>query len=495
MDLPALSVESVANESLCMKNRFDEYRVTRELVPPDVQYELLYDSAVSSEALEIEQAILPLVPQPCGHDLIRVGGSGDGGYLLPDDLAGVEACFSPGMNNLKNFEDELAARFGIRSFMCDYSSDPSRFLTPLVDGMQFFEKKWLDVNATADSINIDDWVRSASSSGADLLLQMDIEGAEYRNILYAAVETLSRFRIISIELHGLDLLAERGFLRGIFAPTIRKLSSLFTCVHAHANNSCGVSRFAAGLEVPDVLEVTLLRHDRVNGAAHRPILPNPLDVLNAPDRPPLHLAGPWLRHADPVRSDLAAIRQSMQWLAGRVQRHELQLDSIAHLLTVDRIRALDQKRNLARGKLAWQSSLSIWSSDEGAKGALNGNKTGGCGFHTNCDRDPWWMVDLGAAFFISDIVVYNRVDFCSERSRTLRASVSLDASQWLLIYDHKDREPFGGVGSLKPPLLISLADVRARFVKLECVGETYFHLDEVEVFESAAEPVGGSPYY
>jgi hypothetical protein len=478
----------ICARSLYMKNRFDEYGVTRELVQPHDHFDLLVRSDSPSDAVEIEKAILPLVPQPCGHSLILVGGRRDGGYLIPEDLSGIEACFSPGVYNFKNFEDELALRFGIKSFMCDYSSDPTSLLTPLMDGMQFFEKKWLDVKAGAQSIDIDDWVRSASSSGADLLLQMDIEGAEYRNILHASTETLSRFRIISVELHGLHLLGEYGFLQGIFAPTIRKLASLFTCVHAHANNSCGVTELGPGIEVPDVLEVTFLRHDRVKSTGSRPILPNPLDVLNTPDNPPLHLTGLWLRHADPVRSDLVAVRQSVEWLTARVQRHNLELNSLAHLLAIDRIRTLDPTINVARGKVATQSSLWPGSTAESANGAINGIKTGSFGFHTLCELNPWWMVDLGEMFIISDIVVYNRVDFCSERSRTLKVSISLDAQKWQLIYDHEGREPFGGAWSLKPPLLVGLANVRARFVKLECAEETYFHLDEVEVF-GQREPV------
>jgi FkbM family methyltransferase len=92
------------------------------------------------------------------------------------------------------------------------------------------------------------------------------------------------------------------------------------------------------------------------------------------------------------------------------------------------------------------------------------------------------MVDLRGAFSISDIAIYNRVDSCPERSRTLRASISLDGVRWHLVYDHSNREPFGGMGSSKPPLLIMLADACARYVKLECVGQTCFHLDEVEIF-------------
>jgi hypothetical protein len=38
-----------------------------------------------------------LHPVVTTHPLIRVGAHGDGGYLVPDDLDGIAACFSPGV--------------------------------------------------------------------------------------------------------------------------------------------------------------------------------------------------------------------------------------------------------------------------------------------------------------------------------------------------------------------------------------------------------------
>lgn len=43
-------------------------------------------------------------PVPCPYRLIRIGGHEDGAYLVPDDLANVRACFSPGVSNHKDFE-------------------------------------------------------------------------------------------------------------------------------------------------------------------------------------------------------------------------------------------------------------------------------------------------------------------------------------------------------------------------------------------------------
>lgn len=120
-----------------------------------------------------------LVPRPCPYELIRIGGLGDGAYLIPDDLEGIDSCFSPGVSNYKDFEDALVEQYEIKCHMCDYSSDPSRLRTPLIEGMQTFKRKWLDINRSSDSISLQNWIDEYSpDSSRDLILQMDIEGAE-----------------------------------------------------------------------------------------------------------------------------------------------------------------------------------------------------------------------------------------------------------------------------------------------------------------------------
>jgi hypothetical protein len=149
-------------------------------------------------------------------------------------------------------------------------------------------------------------------------------------------------------------------------------------------------------------------------------------------------------------------------------------------------RLLRDVDNVAKGKKATQSSLSEWSTSEGPNGAINGNKTGGFGFHTLCEENPWWMVDLGEIYDISEIAIYNRIDARPDRSKTLVVSASIDGNDWIAVYDHNGRPPFGGIKLVngRPPILITLDGVRARFVRLQLAEKTYLHLDEVEIYSS-----------
>lgn len=240
-----------------------------------------------------------LRPKPCPVDLLRVGGNRDGAYLLPQDLAGIVGCFSPGVKNRKAFEDELAASYGIPSYLCDKSSDVDQFKTPLIPGSQKFRKVWLDTVDSDDSVTLETWVREEVSKPGDVVLQMDIEGGEYRVLLATPVALLRRFRILVLEFHGLQKLNDPSVLSQVMLPLFRKLDADFVCVHAHANNGSVQFRSRpAGVACPRLLEVTLLRKDRFPNQVNKKakvLIPHPLDIpRNARGKKPIFLDEWWL---------------------------------------------------------------------------------------------------------------------------------------------------------------------------------------------------------
>jgi hypothetical protein len=75
------------------------------------------------------------------RELIRIGGDGDGAYLLPNVLDGLAACFSPGVADVSTFETEFPDRFGIPSYLCDASVTGESL--GLRDDPYWFSRKWL----------------------------------------------------------------------------------------------------------------------------------------------------------------------------------------------------------------------------------------------------------------------------------------------------------------------------------------------------------------
>lgn len=234
----------------------------------------------------VRDLITQLHPVSTRYPLIRVGSDGDGGYLLPDDLDGIVACFSPGVSVWAPFEADLIAR-GIPCFMADASVDASP-----IAGASFI-KKYIGVVNDETTIRLDDWVAEKASSEGDLLLQMDIEGAEWPVLLNVSDDVLRRFRVIVIELHDLERLLDKHALeiiRGVFARLLRD----FHVVHSHPNNYGQIVR-KRDLVIPRVLEMTLLRKDRAAPTGFATAFPHPLDRTNAPRQRDVALPAAWYR--------------------------------------------------------------------------------------------------------------------------------------------------------------------------------------------------------
>ncbi|GHB37818.1 hypothetical protein GCM10007094_28930 [Pseudovibrio japonicus] len=210
-------------------------------------------------------------PKMTDFELIRIGGAGDGGYLIPDDLEGISACFSPGVGPFVRFEEELAGR-GIPSFLVDASVD-----RPPVDNPKFsFQKKYLGVEDSGDYIRLDSWLEQSAPNKGDLLLQMDIECGEYDVLFDSDQSILSRFRIIVIEFHDLPSLLDPIAFK-LFYHIFRRLLENFEVVHIHPNNCALPVRSKNGFAIPPVMEFTFLRRDRIENSRPANTFPHPLD--------------------------------------------------------------------------------------------------------------------------------------------------------------------------------------------------------------------------
>lgn len=229
-----------------------------------------------------------LHPISPNQEMIRLGPKGDGGYLLPEDLEGIYACFSPGVSLESGFEKDCAER-GMKVFLADKSVDG-----PAEEHALFrFTKKFIGATSNEEFMTLDDWVcASLSEQDSDLLLQMDIEGYEYEVFLSTSKALMNRFRIIVAEFHGLHLFWSEPFFN-LASRAFDKILQTHSCVHIHPNN-CGGSIKKAGMEIPHLMEFTFLRSDRISHSSYRSIFPDSLDCDNT-DNATLPLPSCWYR--------------------------------------------------------------------------------------------------------------------------------------------------------------------------------------------------------
>lgn len=248
----------------------------------------LYISQTNTERALLEKIVSKFKAIDGGVTLIRMGGDYDGGYLVPDDLEGIKYCFSPGVSDLANFELDCLNR-GIISFMADYSVDKPPLKLP---GCRFL-KKFVGAYNNETTITLEKWISGSlpQDHKEDLMMQMDIEGAEYETLLATPDYILEKFRIIIVEFHHFNHLDNKSHYNLVNA-TIEKLRERFEPVHLHANNYEVVTN-VNGVLMPNIIEVTFLRKDRVKDNTCLRALPHVLDLPNNPQRADIALPLIW----------------------------------------------------------------------------------------------------------------------------------------------------------------------------------------------------------
>ena len=221
----------------------------------------------------LRELISQLRPIPAGRPMIQLGSEGDGGYLVPDDLEGLECCFSPGVGTNSTFEMDLAER-GIRVLLADKSVQGPASNHPKFSFLPCFVASYTD--PSHHLISMEEWSarENVDRGTGDLILQMDIEGCEYEVIHSLGETLLKRFRIIVIEFHNLHQLLNCnhfGYMHRAFTKLLRD----HAVVQVQRNFVSGSVRYG-DLEVPKLMEFTFYRRDRIeqNGRLQAPESPS-----------------------------------------------------------------------------------------------------------------------------------------------------------------------------------------------------------------------------
>jgi len=219
-----------------------------------------------------------------GETKLRIGGPGDGGYVLVDRLRPGQAVMSFGVGPTIGFDLDLAAR-GHPVLLFDHTID---HLPAEHAGFTWYRE---GVSGESDPsrglFTLADHMAKLPPGGEAPILKMDVEGAEWDVLTETPMGLLRRFEQIVIELHELPRLEERGF-RSMAWKALATLSSAFTLCHVHANNF-GAIATVSGFPVPETLEVTYIRSDLVAPAPSTTFYPTALDSGNCLDWPDLPL--------------------------------------------------------------------------------------------------------------------------------------------------------------------------------------------------------------
>jgi hypothetical protein len=248
-----------------------EVRALRHLVPADWN--------------AFARMMKPLVPHRArGVEKIRVGAAGDGGYIMLNDTAGIEAAYSLGIGGDVSW-DLAMARLGLPIFQFDHTVEGPPVAHEL---FRFHQRKIGPVPDPASrTVSLDQLLRDNAHLGRNLILKIDIDGAEWDVIDQLDGDLLKNFRQIICELHDLNRFIDPAW-NARAARVIAKLTRCHRLIHVHGNNF--VLPFWNGVaDFPDVLEASFALASAFDLVESDETFPGLLDCANARGTPDIPL--------------------------------------------------------------------------------------------------------------------------------------------------------------------------------------------------------------
>lgn len=186
-------------------------------------------------------------------EFIRVGKEYDGGYTMINDFDETIIAYSYGISNDVSW-DQAMADHKIHSYMYDHTISALPYENPFFH----WKKEGVCGKVKIDNCaSVDTHLKvNGHNLCRNLILKMDVEGAEWDVLMDIKPETLSQFKQIVFEFH--DMYSPQLFSK--ICKVLSKLNETHQCVHVHGNN-CGPSSSIAGMVMPYAIEILYVRKE------------------------------------------------------------------------------------------------------------------------------------------------------------------------------------------------------------------------------------------
>ncbi|EGK7522354.1 TPA: hypothetical protein ACHD50_001385 [Campylobacter lari] len=203
-------------------------------------------------------------------DLIRVGGVGDGGYVMYNgggerylnNFDGV--ALSLGVSEYSPWDLEMAEK-GIKVIEYDGSIEKCPYKHKNI----IFNKKFIGNANDKNTITLEQVIKDNNLTKNNNILQCDIENCEWDMLENIDFEILNKyFSQIIFEFHGCNPEEEQGV--SLRTKILEKLNNYFIPVHLHFNNH-GKIFYSNSLFLSTTLEVTYIRKDilKIDGLVYK----------------------------------------------------------------------------------------------------------------------------------------------------------------------------------------------------------------------------------
>jgi FkbM family methyltransferase len=245
------------------------------------------DQGMGDSVRSILRLISPM--DVVGGTLVRKGCQNDGGYIMLDSGLHGAVAYSLGIAGDVSWDLDMA-HLGCQIYQYDHTIEALPVSNPAFH--------WFRIGIAAQDspdgtmCTLDTLIQRNDHVGRnDLVLKMDIEGAEWDLFEAMPDSTLRQFSQIVMEMHhfaGAGGHPSGPFFYKKFEAILRKLDATHQVVHVHANNNGGLG-IIGGTIVHDLLELTYVRRSDHQFEECRRVFPTPIDMPNVTSAPDYYL--------------------------------------------------------------------------------------------------------------------------------------------------------------------------------------------------------------
>lgn len=219
--------------------------------------------------------------QPLNVTLKRIGSLNDGGYIMINEhINTLTPAYSFGVGRNISWETQMSKDYDSQIHMYDHTVDSHNSNDPnLIFHKVGIGKYNIDNLKTIEQIIKD----NDHSDIKNMILQCDIEGAEWDIFADTPQKTLCQFSQMNIEMHWLapmltdDITHPEGYEKVV--RTLKTLRKNFTPYHIHGNNHSKVFS-VNNKNCANVIEVSYIRNDLVEFSDEDVMFPTKLDNPN-----------------------------------------------------------------------------------------------------------------------------------------------------------------------------------------------------------------------
>ncbi len=211
-------------------------------------------------------------------EFVRLGNDNDGGYIMLDHFYENGIAYSFGISNDVSWDLDMA-RLDYDIFMYDPTIEA---LPQSNNHFHFFRKGIAGRFQPEQSMDTLEHFLAQNHHNKDsqMILKMDVEGAEWDFLSTVSSETLSKFDQILFEFHSICRAASLEMM-GQRIQMLKKINETHTLVHLHGNNT-GICLKMDHRYIPDVIEATYVKSDICRFTEDEDIcLPLSLDAPNS----------------------------------------------------------------------------------------------------------------------------------------------------------------------------------------------------------------------